>query len=312
MNLFEPFRLPFGLTLPNRLVMAPMPTFAAADDGSVGDEEIAYYRRRAEGGVGVVITAGCCVAEDGLAFQGQWRCDRDRYVSSLERVAAAIQQAGAKAVLQLAHAGAVRNHGGKDSADSVVESFAQAAARARRAGFDGVEIHGGHRELLQQFLSPSSNPGSSNEREKVPLQVVAAIRQEGLESVWYRVDPREPDEDGLRLEDVRRFASKLDVDVLDLAAKRYTPTGWRVDAMTPTTMAVGGIEALAQAEQALADGCGLVGLGRLLLAHPDWPRLVQAGSWNALPGPPAALALRAALTPKPVIDYLVKKGKALS
>jgi len=289
-----------------------MPTFAAEPDGSASDGELAYYRRRAEGGVAAVVTAGCAVAEAGLAFRGQWRCDDDRSLPSLERAAEAIHAGGATAVLQLTHAGTAKDFTGRGAVESVVQAFSRAAARAKTAGFDGVEIHGGHRELLQQFLSPATNLVSPADRERVPLQVVAGVQRSGPSSVWYRVDPSEPEQDGLRLEDVGRFAARLDVDVLDLSAKRYAKPSWGAESPRPVVMAVGGIETPQQAERALEDGCGLVGLGHLLLSCPDWPRLVQGGLWR----PPAALpdvaALRAALTPEPVIDYLVKKGRALA
>lgn len=292
--------------------MAPMPTFAAEPDGSASDIELAYYRRRAEGGVAAVVTAGCSVAEAGLAFRGQWRCDDDRCLPSLERAAKAIHTGGAKAVLQLAHAGSIGDFTGRGTVESVVQAFSRAAARAKTAGFDGVEIHGGHRELLQQFLSPATNPVNPEDREQVPLQVVAGVQRSGPSSVWYRVDPSEPEQGGLRLDDVARLAARLDVDVLDLSAKRYSTPGWGAESQRPVVMAVGGIETPRQAESALEEGCGLVALGHLLLSCPDWPRLVQDGLWRPQAAPPDVAALRAALTPKPVIDYLVKKGRALA
>lgn len=294
LGLFEPFRSVSGLELKNRVVMAPMPTFAAEPDGRVSDAEVRYYRRRAEGGVAAVVTAGCAVAEDALAFPGQWRCDHDRFLPSLQRVGEAIQAAGAKAVLQIAHAGG--------DGPGVVQAFARAAARARAARFDAVEIHGGHNELLQQALGAGSD---------LPVEVVGAVREAGPASVWYRVDPGADPGEPSPGAHVERLLAECAFDLLDLSGKRYARPEWR-RRPAPAWIAVGGIETPAGAEQALEDGASLVGLGHVLLADPDWTARVRDGVWAPLDGPPAASALREALTPAPVIDYLVKKGRALA
>lgn len=102
--LFEKFKLNEQVELRNRLVMAPMTTYSANDDDTVSDEEITYYKERSEG-AGMIITACAYVAANGKAFPGQIAAHEDRYIPSLRRIAQAIQQGGAKAVLQIHHGG---------------------------------------------------------------------------------------------------------------------------------------------------------------------------------------------------------------
>ena len=197
--LFEPLKLPeSGLELANRLVMAPMPTFAADADGAVSDAEVAYYRRRAAGGLAAVVTAGCAVAADGVSFAGQWRCDHDGLGGSLARVAEAIRGGGARAILQLCHQGFQPLD--EQGVPRLVEGFAGAARRAREAGFDAVEIHGGHRYLVQQFFSPLTNPGKGfSERAEFPLALAEAVAATWGGAVWMRLDPEEAAPGGLRV-----------------------------------------------------------------------------------------------------------------
>ena len=104
-TLFEPFELITGVTLRNRVAMAPMTTWASNDDGTVSDAEDAYYRRRVTG-VGLVITGCTHVQANGVGFTGEFAAHDDAFVPSLRRLAAAAKSGGAPAILQIFHAGA--------------------------------------------------------------------------------------------------------------------------------------------------------------------------------------------------------------
>lgn len=94
-SLFETFTLPSGVTLKNRITMAPMTNFASHENGEVSDQELAYYRERS-GGVGAVITACVYVTPDGKGFVNEFGADKDEMIPSLRRLADTIHQEGAK------------------------------------------------------------------------------------------------------------------------------------------------------------------------------------------------------------------------
>lgn len=172
-----------GLVLKNRIVMAPMTTWASNDDGTVSDEEDAYYRRRAQD-VGLVITGCTHVQANGVGFTGEFAAFDDTFIPSLRKLSMAAKSGGARAVLQIFHAGvktlptlvedvvAASTVSGQAGpfADAIVPraledseildviaAFAAATRRAIAAGFDGIELHGAHGFLLQNFFSPHSN-----------------------------------------------------------------------------------------------------------------------------------------------------------
>ncbi len=103
-KLFEPFTFAKGVALRNRVVMAPMTTWAGNADGTVSDEELAYYRSRVNG-VGLVITGCAHVLPNGMGFTHEFAAFDDTFISSLRRLAEAAKSGGAPAVLQIFHAG---------------------------------------------------------------------------------------------------------------------------------------------------------------------------------------------------------------
>jgi len=196
-----------------------------------------------------------------------------------------------------------------------VESWGLAAARADRAGFDALEIHGAHGYLLHQFLSPSANRrsddygGSLANRMRFVTQVVSRVRAAWPEQkpLFYRASA--VDEDGWTLDDtveLARILKTLGVDVIDCSAGgmtalsivgHSTPQGYgyqvpyaarvRADAGIKT-MAVGLIIHADQAEKILQNGeADLVALGRELLHNPNWP--LDAASKLGIPLPYATV-----------------------
>lgn len=320
-SLFDRIELPrSGFTLSNRLVMAPMPTFGAHLDGSAGPEELAYYARRAPG-LGAVITAGCSVSVDGLCFDGQWRCDSDGLIPSLQSVAGAIA-AHSVPVLQLCHCG---SYSDRIDLASVVHDFEQGARRAKEAGFLAVEIHGGHRYLLHQYFSRRNPQSAIAGRARLPLAIVeACVRHLPC---WYRLDPEEPGSEGLSFPETIELAKLLaerGVEVFDVSTKRYKEGSViDVDDKRPRAallaaalsgralvMGVGGIDTPSHATAVLADGCALVGLGSVLLANPDWPRDAREGGVFGDPSEkPSSDTLMGLAVPTPVIRYLAKRGR---
>lgn len=205
--LFQPFHLG-NLQLPNRIVMAPM-TRSFSPGGVPTAQVVEYYRRRAAGGVGLIITEGTTVGH--RAANGYPQVPRFYGVDALagwKTVVDAVHGAGGKIVPQLWHVGSVRKPGTEPDAsvpaygpmekrkddqlvvhgmsvediDEVVAAFAQAARDAQAIGMDGVEIHGAHGYLVDQFFWEGSNQrddeyaGSLANRSRFAVRIVEAIR----------------------------------------------------------------------------------------------------------------------------------------
>ena len=208
--------LPLGkVRLRNRLVMPPMATEKAADQGKVSDTLCRYYDEKTKGGYfGLVVAEHSYVSKEGQASKGQLSFARDNDVPGLKRLVSVVHRNGSKVIAQINHAGgkaisvlatpgatapapsampytttrgeAVQAHAmTQEEIDTVIADFASAAKRAKEAGFDGVEIHSAHGYLLSQFYSPLTNKrsdsyaGSSIEgRTRLHCQVIRAVRDE--------------------------------------------------------------------------------------------------------------------------------------
>lgn len=237
-SLFEPFTFPNGVQLKNRVVMAPMTNYSSNDDGSVSDEEVAYYVRRSKG-VSMVITACTFVTANGQGFPGEFAGHTDDMIPSLRRLATSIKSEGAKAILQIFHGGRqvpkdLVPNGDVVSAsnipsegenkpvpralteaevESIISDFGETTRRAIEAGYDGVEIHGANTYLIQQFFSPHSNRrtdrfgGSLEKRLTFPLAVVDEVQRVVKEYatepfiIGYRFSPEEPETPGITMAD---------------------------------------------------------------------------------------------------------------
>ncbi|TVX92420.1 NADH-dependent flavin oxidoreductase [Paenibacillus agilis] len=212
-RLFQNFTFNSGVQVRNRLMMAPMTTFSADQHDYVSEEELDYYRLRANG-VGTVITACAYVSKSGKGFDGQMAIDHDGTIDGLTRLAKVIQEGGAKAVVQLYHGGRLavprlvpnqetlsasnvaplldRGFYSIDQAPKalsheevlqVIHDFGEATRRAIIAGFDGIELHGASGYLLQQFVSPHSNRrqdnwgGSEAKRLNFSLAIIEEVKR---------------------------------------------------------------------------------------------------------------------------------------
>ncbi|WP_310725902.1 NADH:flavin oxidoreductase [Streptomyces sp. N2A] len=199
-----------GLTVPNRIAMAPM-TRMFSPDGVPGEDVRSYYARRAAAGVGLIVTEGTYVGHESAGQSDRVpRFHGEQQLAGWTKVVEAVHEAGGTIVPQLWHIGMVRNQGEPPFADApavgpsglvtagaeptgramtqqdlddVVAAFAQAAADAERIGFDGVEIHGAHGYLVDQFLWAGTNRrtdaygGDPVARTKFGAEIVAAVRE---------------------------------------------------------------------------------------------------------------------------------------
>jgi 2,4-dienoyl-CoA reductase-like NADH-dependent reductase (Old Yellow Enzyme family) len=207
-SLFSPFTIK-DLTLSNRIVMAPM-TRAFSPGGVPGSDVAAYYRRRAEHGVGLIITEGTVVPHPASSMNPAVPHFFGRVaLAGWARVVSEVHEAGGTIMPQLWHVGTFRKAGAEPNPAAlpfgpsglarpgekvaeppsetqiadVVEAYAIAAADARRLGFDGIELHGAHGYLIDQFFWEGTNQrtdrygGSLGARGRVGCEVVGACRR---------------------------------------------------------------------------------------------------------------------------------------
>ena len=307
----QPLRFRCGLELPQRIAMAPLTNTQSEPDGTLGEPELRWLERRARDGFPWVSTCAAFVSEEGHAWRGQLGIASDEHLPGLTRLATALHEHGAKAVVQLHHAGAKAavaperlSTGGppgaraatREDLERVVADYVAAARRAETAGFDGVEIHGANGYIFTQFLAPLDNPrdddygGSLDNRARLLRQAFRAVRDAvspGF-AVGVRLSPVDAwTKRGLILDDgvqVGRWLAEDGSDFLHLSltdasgepphefGKPPVVRAFR-DAIPEDVpiFAVGGIWTREDALLAVETGADVIVLGRASIAHPDWP-----------------------------------------
>lgn len=204
-KLFEAIKLGNGISVQNRFMLAPMCDDSSAN-GQVNEPQVTYIQMRAAD-VGIATTGYAYVNDSGIQLPGQLSAAHDDDIAGLAKLAAAMKKGGAKAILQLSHAGrdaTGSNAAGKrvyapskvdfpwlhyefaemtpDDIEQVLADYKNATRRAIAAGFDGVEIHNCNHDLLQQFFSAYSNRrsdqwgGSLTKRMQFPLAVLRSVK----------------------------------------------------------------------------------------------------------------------------------------
>src|SRR6201747_62890 len=332
MVVWSPFRFNCGREMANRFAMAPLTTDSSHEDGTAPENELEFVRRRAASGFGAAISSAAYVEQDGRSWQGIGAA-HDGHLSSLHRLAEAMRAAGGLAILQIYDGGRIAKPeltgeqclrapsavaslrpGARtpramtsDEVESLVASFREAASRARKAGFDGVEIHGANHSGGNQFFSPRANHrvdhwgGTLAKRMNFPLAVAQAVRDAlGPKLIaGFRVTPFEAEADGYTLEDAKLLChelARLGLDYISVSLddyrnsrparetrvydgpveKSHTPAKSpitefaRVIAGRSAVMASGGIKTCGDAEGAIELGADLVAVGRARGVWPAW------------------------------------------
>lgn len=338
MVVWSPFRFNCGREMANRFAIAPMTTDSSHEDGTVTDDELEFVRRRAANGFGAIISSAAYVAQDGRSWQGIGAA-HDGHLPSLQRLAEAMRAAGGLAILQIYDGGRIAKPeligeqcmrapsavaslrpGARtpramtsDEVEGLVASFRQAAALARKAGFDGVEIHGANHYAVHQFFSPRANHrvdkwgGTLARRMNFPLAVAQAVRDAlGPKLIaGFRVTPFEAEADGYTLEDAKLLCQELaglDLDYISISLDDYRKSrpqretrvyhGPVEEIPTPATspitelarviagrsavMASGGVRTCGDAEGAIEMGADLVAVGRAVVVDPEWLSKVRS------------------------------------
>ena len=329
-HIFEPFTVR-RMTMKNRIMMTPMGTNYGESSGEMSFLHINYYEQRAKGGVGLIMVENASVdSPEGSNGTTQLRIDQDNYLPRLFKLTETVHQHGACIGIQINHAGASAQSkrtnmqpvsasdipskaGGeiprplsKDEIYRIVKKYGEAAKRAQIAGFDTVEIHGGHSYLLSQFLSPITNKrtdefgGSLENRARFTRLVIEEVRNQvgPFFPIFLRVSADEFMEGGNTLEDCLEYLKYLEkeVDVFDVSCglngsiqyqidANHFPDGWRSyiekavkERFGKPCVTMGNIRDPHVAEDILARGdADLIGMGRGLIADPDWVNKVEFG-----------------------------------
>ncbi|MBY0148906.1 NAD(P)/FAD-dependent oxidoreductase [Neobacillus niacini] len=332
-NLFSKGRIG-SLELKNRVVMTAMGTGFANQDGTPSERIVKYYEERAKGGVGLIVTEVTRVNDDhGVAGTGQLAVTKDEHIEPLRKFVDIIHQYGTKLFLQLHHPGrqnATALIGGQpvvapsaipcgvmqqetrelrtEEVEGLVKDFVNGARIAKAAGVDGIELHGAHGYLINQFLSPYTNKrsdkygGSFENRLRFLEEIILGIREECGDyplMVRLTVDEFLPNGEGIQLaEGVRmvQHLEKLGIDAIDVSSGIYEtmntiveptsyPQGWRThlsqavkSAVSIPVVAANVIRKPEFAEELLASGTiDFIGIGRGLLADPEWVKKIEEG-----------------------------------
>ncbi len=323
-NLFKPLKLN-GLQLKNRITMAPLYLGYAASGGKVSSLMLYHYKLMAQSGAALIVVENASITPNGSGSPRTLRCDHNRYLSGLEKLAHSIKDQKSFAGLQVNHAGrfayvpapvapsaiAAFNRTPrvvtKKEITTIQKQYANAALRAKNAGFDLVELHGGTGYLLAQFVSPRTNKRTDNyggplsNRMRFPLEVLKRVKDKvGDFPVGYRFLADEWLPDGLQLKESIVLAKALEENGIayistmggtyesfflpDIIKKSKKP-GYMVSLaeavrkkVSVPVIAAGRISTPAMAESILKQKkADLIGLARMLWVDPQWPSKARMG-----------------------------------
>ncbi|MBN2080443.1 MAG: FAD-dependent oxidoreductase, partial [Spirochaetes bacterium] len=329
-NIFSPIRIG-TVEIPNRLVVPAMVMNYCNADGTATQRYIACHEAKARGGWGLIITEDYAVDPEGRGFPnipGLWD---DSQIEGHAELTRRIHDIGGTIFAQIYHCGRQTSSlltGSRPVAPSpvpcpliqetpheltvneikeIVEKFGDCALRARQAGFDGIEVHGGHGYLIAQFMSPYSNKrideygGGLMNRLRFPLEIMANIRLKAGSDfpVMFRISGDELVPGGRTIGDTSAIAMVLEEDGIDAIHVSAGTYGSGYAIAPPAAVGHGWITGYAQevrkvvsipvvtvgritdpllAEAIVAGGkADLVAMGRASLADPDLPNKTSAG-----------------------------------
>jgi 2,4-dienoyl-CoA reductase-like NADH-dependent reductase (Old Yellow Enzyme family)/thioredoxin reductase len=329
-RMFEPFQLG-QMRLKNRIVLPPMGTGLGEPGGFVSQRTIDYYEARAKGGAGLIIVEGSAPSIQ-CNFGNQLCLGTDRHIDGWEKLVEAVHRHGARIAVQLMHGGTEMRDGKQvqvspsaaiclqrnigrsgqipheltvDEIKERIQWHADAARRAKEAGFDGVEMHGAHQYIIASFFSSASNRrtdkyGSTPENKaRFAVEILQAVRKTvGPDyPVWIRINAEEYGvPNGVILEETKSIVPMLvnagaqAIHVSAYGAGSFATTAPISDTPGVILSAAAEIKKVTEVpviavgrldfeigEQALKDGkADLIAIGRRLIADPELPNKVAA------------------------------------
>ncbi len=327
-DLFDDVRIG-SLIVPNRLVRSATWEGMCEKDGTPTTRLEKYYENLARGGIGLLISGYAFVRVDGKQLPGKMGIDNDEKIPALRRLTSTAHNNGSRIFCQLVHAGGQANAKEIGSAplapsaiesalypvtpremsnqdiDEIINAFGEGARRAKEAGFDGVQLHGAHGYLINQFLSPLTNKrddqygGSLEDRSRFLKETFEAVREKvGPDyPVAIKLTACDNLEGGFSLEDaleVSRMLEHLGINAIEVssgtaASGDQSPVRQGIDteekeaynaiyaaairkSVNLPVMVVGGIRSGTVAKRILTAGqADLIALSRPLIREPDLP-----------------------------------------
>lgn len=320
-NITTPIQFKSGAIMKNKFMLAPMTNTQSHDDGRLSDDEFQWLSMRAKGQFGLVMTCASHVQKAGQGFPGQLGIFSDKHIPGHQQLTTEIKSHGSLAVVQLHHAGMrspkeLIGHAPLcpsdhekyaarkltlDEVKQLKNDFVDAAIRAQKCGYDGVEVHGAHGYILTQFLSAEINHrtdqygGSLENRARLLFEIVDEIRnrcgQEFLLGVRLS-----PERFGMKLSEVKevcqRFIDEDKVDFLDISLwdsfkypeeeehneKPLLDHFTALDFKDTLLTVAGKIRNGEEVQTAMKSGIDFVTIGRSAVLHHDFPAKVMENS----------------------------------
>jgi 2,4-dienoyl-CoA reductase-like NADH-dependent reductase (Old Yellow Enzyme family) len=329
------------------MLLAPMTNNQSNPDGTASDDDLSWLRLVAAGGYSMIMTAGANVQRNGKSFAGQLGIYDDRHLDGLTEIASIIREAGSVSSVQLHHGG-VRSLGGEygqryamspdigarqmstAQVERLRDDFIAAALRARRAGFDGAELHGAFGWVIAASLSPLMNRrtdkygGDLEGRSRLLFEILGGIRREAGPD--FQIGLRLSTERyGLQLTEVRDVAQEAMrrevIDYLDLAPWDVNAVAQQPGFENRTILSIfteldrgqtrvgasGKVRSGADASAVLEAGCDFVMLGRAAILEPNTPHLFADDRHHRTPEMPVCYEyLRDQGLSKTFVDYLLQ------
>jgi 2,4-dienoyl-CoA reductase-like NADH-dependent reductase (Old Yellow Enzyme family) len=250
-----------NFTFKNRVILAPVATKSADDNGYVTDKILDYYDKRSKGGyLSLIITEHVYVTENGKGTPHQISIADDDKIEGLKKLTDTIHKNGVKVFAQLNHVGAKRDSETNDAPSAfnieniwksnreitkeeileIEDNFVKAAVRAKLAGYDGIELHSCHGFLLNEFYSPVTNRrtdeygGNIHNRIRIHLEIIKKIRKAVGENypIFLRLGAVDFREGGNMLSDSKKaaeyFANGSTLQDAIIAAKAFEKAGIEV------------------------------------------------------------------------------------
>jgi 2,4-dienoyl-CoA reductase-like NADH-dependent reductase (Old Yellow Enzyme family) len=318
-SLFDPVRFNRGPGMRNRFMLAPLTNLQSLPDGRMSDAEYHWLSMRTQGGFGATMTCAAGVQKIHKTMHGELGIYDDMHIEPLRRIATKMKAHGNVALTQINHGGlradpkiiASNPVGPYDDPEwggralstmeiqQLIEDYILAAKRAETAGFDGVEIHGAHGQMLTQFLNPVRNlrtdgyGGSLEDRSRIITEILHGVRRRCRPDfiLGLRLSPERFE---IKLSDFRalgeRYMTSGMVDFMDFSLwnvfkepveeefKGKPLIAWVADLKRGSALlgVAGKIRDGATAAACIDAGCDLVTIGRGAIIHHDFPTRVAA------------------------------------